>query len=89
MSREDAGSGLLLFLAGAAVGAGLGLLFAPASGNETREKVKDWLKERRGKGEELLAKIKEASAEKKDQLSAAARAGRQAYHEAKHNGVEA
>jgi len=34
-------SGLLTFLAGAAVGAGLALLFAPQSGKETRQKIKD------------------------------------------------
>ena len=86
MSRDEAGSGLLFFLVGTAVGAGLGLLFAPTSGEETRAKVKDWLSQRREKGGELLAKLREESSEKKEQIIAAVRAGKQAFHEAKHNG---
>jgi len=31
----------LAFLAGAAIGVGIGMLFAPASGTETRRKIKD------------------------------------------------
>ena len=33
-------NGIGKFLAGAAVGAGLGILFAPKSGKETREDIK-------------------------------------------------
>ncbi len=89
MSRDDASSTLASFLIGAAVGAGLGLLLAPRSGKETRDKLKDWLDDHRDLGQELLAKVKEAVPEKKDQLAAAVRGARQAYQEAKHNHVEA
>lgn len=42
MSRESNGySSLLSFLAGAAIGAGVALLFAPQSGKETRKKIKE------------------------------------------------
>ena len=42
MSDERSGLGLMLgFITGAAIGAGLGLLFAPQSGKETRDQVKD------------------------------------------------
>lgn len=64
---NDTGKTFLAALAGAAVGAGLALLFAPASGKETREKiahklddVKEDLKE---KGSKLAHQIKGKKAE--------------------------
>jgi gas vesicle protein len=51
MSSEDNGSGVVWFLAGAAIGAAIALLFAPASGKETRE----FLSRKTGEGREALA----------------------------------
>ena len=52
MSKEKKKSGLGKFLAGAAVGAGLGVLFAPKKGSETRKELKQ-------KFDELIARAKE------------------------------
>lgn len=52
MSKEKKKSGLGKFLAGAAIGAGLGVLFAPKKGSETRRELKQ-------KFDELVAKAKE------------------------------
>jgi len=42
MSEERSGfSGLITFLTGVAIGAGLALLYAPQSGEETRKKLKE------------------------------------------------
>ncbi|MFQ5927343.1 MAG: YtxH domain-containing protein, partial [Terriglobia bacterium] len=78
------------FLVGLGIGAAIGLLFAPHSGRETRQKLrehaeegKDYLTE---KGEELrsradhyLEKGKETVGRKKETLTAAIEAGKQAY----------
>ncbi len=52
MANNDNGTGVLLaFLAGAAVGAAVALLFAPATGEETRE----YLNQRAREGRERAA----------------------------------
>lgn len=78
-SEEREGYGGLLFLLGAVSGAVLGLLLAPRAGEETRVRLGDWLKERRERGEELLHRVRDESAEKKEAILSAARAAREAY----------
>ncbi len=51
MGSEDTSSRAVWFLAGAAVGAAIALLFAPASGRETRE----YLSRKTGQGRDALA----------------------------------
>ncbi|OGS39122.1 MAG: hypothetical protein A2506_05320 [Elusimicrobia bacterium RIFOXYD12_FULL_66_9] len=87
MTNQEKGGGLLLFLTGAAIGAVCGILFAPRSGTETREDIADWLKERREKGSELIHRVKDESASRKDALVAAAKAAKSTYTEvnAKHH----
>lgn len=63
-----------MLLTGAAIGAILGVLFAPDEGKETRRKLKLWMKERAEKG-------KDAFDHKREQVAAAIIAGRKAYEE--------
>ncbi len=56
MSKEKKSCGLAKFALGALVGTGLGILFAPKKGSETREDLKN-------KMAELLAKVKEIDAD--------------------------
>ena len=82
MGRDNDGlGGALLFVTGAALGAALGVLFAPRAGSETRESLADWLKERREKGADLLHSVKDESVVKKEAIIAAAKAAKQAYAE--------
>jgi gas vesicle protein len=85
-------NGLSSFLLGLGVGVAIGMLFAPKSGQETREIIKsktgegtDYLKQR-GAGlkqtaSEWVDKGKDALGRQKDTLSDAVEAGKQAYRE--------
>jgi gas vesicle protein len=85
-------NGLSSFLLGLGVGVGIGMLFAPKSGQETREILKnkagegsEFLKQRgtefKQSAAEWVDKGKEALGRQKEHLSDAVEAGRQAYRE--------
>jgi gas vesicle protein len=71
---------------GGILGAAAGVLFAPQDGQHTRKQIGDWLDARREKGSELLARVKEQSQHKKEQVLAALKAGQHAYAEVASNG---
>ena len=86
-------NGLSAFLLGLGVGVGIGMLFAPKSGQETR----DLLRSKAGEGSEYLkqrsSEIRQTATEwvdkgrdtlnrQKDTLADAVQAGRQAYRDA-------
>ena len=92
MSDSNSNS-FLWFLAGLGVGAVVGVLYAPRSGNETREALRsraedgrDYVRTRandaRSQASEWVEKGRGALTQQKDQFRAAYDAGRQAYHEA-------
>jgi gas vesicle protein len=94
MSEENHPSVLGFFLAGLGIGAVLALLFAPRSGEETRDMIaakagegRDFVKtkadELRQQAEEAVEKGKDLVTKQKELLSAALEAGRQAYQEEK------
>lgn len=85
-------SGFSSFLMGLGVGIGIGMLFAPKSGQETREYLKnktgegaDYLKSRgadlKQTATEWVDKGKEAINRQRENIADAMEAGRQAYHE--------
>jgi gas vesicle protein len=89
MDSDDLAS----FLLGVGVGVGIGLLFAPKSGEETRELLrgkadegKEYLKRRsselRDSASEIIERGKEAINRQKDTLAEAVEAGKQAYRDA-------
>jgi gas vesicle protein len=86
-------NGLSSFLLGLGVGVGIGMLFAPKSGQETREILKnkagegtEFLKQRgadvKQSAAEWVDKGKEALGRQKDSLADAVEAGKQAYRDA-------
>jgi gas vesicle protein len=85
-------NGLSSFLLGLGVGVGIGMLFAPKSGQETRDMIKnkagegtDFLKQRSSdlqkQANEWVDKGKEALGRQRDNIADAVEAGRQAYRD--------
>lgn len=94
MNENNGGSKMVYFLAGLGIGAIVALLYAPQSGDETREYLtrkadqsRDYVsgrgRELRRQAEELVEKAKDLVTQQKDQLSAALEAGKQAYQDTK------
>jgi len=59
---------LIALLAGAAVGVGLGILFAPDKGSKTREKIKDGLDDLKDSTKEKFANSKDELKDSVDEL---------------------
>jgi gas vesicle protein len=90
----SAGTVFLSFLAGAAVGAGLALLYAPKTGKELREKIgdltddavgkiKNYATEAQEKIKSTIEDSKEVIKEKKSILTSAFEAGKEAMEKEK------
>jgi gas vesicle protein len=91
---ENIGSKVSYFFVGLGIGALIGILFAPKSGEETREFLankavegKEYAqrkaRELRERAEDLLERSKEVAKNQKDSISAAVEAGREAYQREK------
>jgi gas vesicle protein len=86
MSRQDSNGGtvLLAFLAGAISGAAVALLFAPASGDETRQFLSDKARESRERALSAAREGRDAVRRHKEHLQTAVERGREAYNKARH-----
>src|SRR5437773_5760274 len=87
---DNVGSKVTYFMVGMGIGALVGILFAPKSGEETRDFLskkadegKDYAqkkaRELRERADELIERSKEIAVTKKDSIAAAVEAGREAY----------
>lgn len=91
---DNTGSKISFFLVGLGIGTLLGILFAPKSGEETREYLtqkaeegreyaQKKARELRERADDLLERSKEIASRQKDSVSAAVEAGREAYQREK------
>jgi len=81
MSRDEgsAATVVLAFLVGAVSGAALALMFAPATGEETRKFLKDKAREGRDRAADAMEKGREVVKEGREALSEAFERGREVY----------
>jgi gas vesicle protein len=91
---DNTGSKVSYFLVGLGIGALVGILFAPRSGEETRDYLtqkadegKEYAqrkaRELRERAEDLVERGKQVAGKQKDSISAAVDAGREAYQREK------
>ncbi len=88
MARDDgagAGTVLLAFALGALAGAAVALLYAPASGEETRKFLEAKAKEGRERVNEMAEKGSEAVKQGRETITTAIDRGREAYKQAREN----
>lgn len=86
MARDEgagAGSILLAFLLGAVTGAAVALLYAPATGQETRDFLEEKTREGREKAAEAAAKGRQIINQGRETLATAIDRGREAYQQAR------
>ena len=86
MARDDgagAGSVMLAFLIGAVTGAAVALLYAPATGAETREFLGEKAREGADRAKEAAEKGRKVVKEGRETLVTAIERGREAFQQAR------
>jgi gas vesicle protein len=92
MSRDNhtgAGSVMLAFVVGALTGAAVALLFAPASGEETREYLGEKAREGRDKARDAVDQGREFYQRNRETVATAIDRGREAFQQARERGEQA
>jgi gas vesicle protein len=92
MSRDNnsgAGSVMLAFVVGALTGAAVALLFAPASGEETRDYLGQKAREGRDKARDAVEQGREFYQRNRESVATAIDRGREAFQQARERGDEA
>lgn len=80
---SSAGTVLVAFVLGAVAGAAVALLYAPASGEDTRERLKKKAREGRERAERMARDGREFFDRHRDDLAAAVERGREAFEQAR------
>lgn len=80
---NSAGGVLVAFALGAVAGAAVALLYAPATGEETRRRLADKAREGRERAEELSREGREFVNRQRENLTSAVERGREAFEQAR------
>lgn len=86
MSKDNSGGLMVAFVVGALTGAAVALLFAPASGEETREFLGEKAREGKAKAREAVDQGRDYYARQRENLVNAVDRGREAFQQARERG---
>jgi gas vesicle protein len=86
MQRDNSGTFMVAFVIGALTGAAVALLFAPASGEETREYLGQKAREGKAKAQEAMDQGREYYNNQRENLVTAVERGREAFEQARERG---
>jgi gas vesicle protein len=86
MAKDNSGTIMVAFVIGALTGAAVALLFAPASGEETREFLGQRAREGKLKAREAMDEGRDYYRSQRDNLVTAVERGREAFQQARERG---
>ena len=86
MAKDNSGSLMVAFVVGALTGAAVALLFAPASGEETREFLGQKAREGKAKARDAMDQGRDYYRSQRDNLVTAVERGREAFQQARERG---
>ena len=86
MAKDNSGSVMVAFVIGALTGAAVALLFAPATGEETREYLGQKAREGKDKAREAMDQGREYYRSQRENLVTAVERGREAFQKASERG---
>ena len=86
MAKDHSGTLMVAFVVGALTGAAVALLFAPASGEETREFLGQKAREGKAKAREAVDQGREYYRSQRENLVTAVERGREAFQQARERG---
>ena len=89
MANDNSGSVLLAFVVGAVTGAAVALLFAPASGEETREYLSERAQEGRDKARQAMEQGRDYYQRQRENVVSAVDRGKDAFQQARERGDQA
>lgn len=86
MAKDNSGTIMVAFVIGALTGAAVALLFAPASGEETREFLNQKAREGKQKAREAMDEGRDYYRSQRDNLVTAVERGREAFQQTRERG---
>ena len=86
MAKDNSGTIMVAFVLGALTGAAVALLFAPATGEETREFLGQKAREGRDKARDAVDQGRDFYRNQRENLVTAVERGREAFQQARERG---